>query len=159
LKGFDETFYQDVCGSELAPVLEACKTVKKSGVHLELVNLVVPTLNDDTNKIKAMSLWIKENLGTDIPVHFSRFFPQYKLQNLPPTPISTLERAAEIAQDAGLKYIYIGNVPGHNSDNTFCPNCHKLLIKRQGYSIIENNLTGNKCKFCGTKINGVFAAK
>lgn len=159
LKGFDESFYQDVCGSELAPVLEACKTIKKSGVHLELVNLVVPTLNDDTNKIKAMCLWIKENLGTDVPIHFSRFFPQYKLQNLPSTPVTTLERAVKIAQNVGLKYVYIGNVPGHKNDNTYCPNCGKLLLKRQGYSIVENNLLGNRCKFCSTKINGVFASK
>jgi len=159
LKGFDETFYRDVCGSELAPVLNACKTIKNSGVHLELVNLVVPSLNDDTNKIKAMCLWIKEYLGTDVPIHFSRFFPQYKLQNLPPTPISILEKAVKIAQNEGLKYVYIGNVPGHKNDNTYCPDCHKLLIKRQGYSIIENNLIKNKCKFCGSEIYGVFATE
>jgi len=159
LKGFSESFYQNVCGSELQPVLEACKTVKKSGVHLELVNLVVPTLNDDTTKIKQMCLWVKDNLGTGVPVHFTRFFPQYKLQNLPPTPISTLERAVKIAQDAGLKYVYIGNVPGHKNDNTFCPNCGKLLIKRQGYSIVANNLNGSKCKYCNTKIYGVFTTK
>ncbi|MEO0091899.1 MAG: AmmeMemoRadiSam system radical SAM enzyme [candidate division WOR-3 bacterium] len=156
LKGFTEKFYEDVCQTTLQPVLEACKTIKQEGIHLEIVNLVVPTLNDDTSKIKEMCLWIKENLGTDVPVHFTRFFPQYKLQNLPPTPIKTLEHAVEIAQRTGLNYVYIGNVPGHKYDNTYCPNCHKLLIKRQGYSVIENNIVDNKCKFCGTKIYGVF---
>ncbi|MBS4014914.1 MAG: AmmeMemoRadiSam system radical SAM enzyme [Candidatus Latescibacteria bacterium] len=156
LKGFDPSFYQDVCGSELEPVLQACKIIKNSGVHLEIVNLVVPTLNDDTSKIKAMCLWIKENLGDEIPVHFSRFFPQYKLQNLPPTPITRLEQAVTIAQKTGIKYVYIGNVPGHEYDNTYCPNCKKLLLKRQGYSIIENNMQDGKCKFCKTEIYGVF---
>jgi pyruvate formate lyase activating enzyme len=159
LKGFDQSFYQDVCGSELTPVLEACKTVRKSGVHLELVNLVVPTLNDDTTKIKAMCLWVKDNLGTDVPIRFTRFFPQYKLQNLPPTPVTTLEQAVGIAKQTGLKYVYIGNVPGHEFDNTYCPNCGKLLLKRQGYSLLENNLSSDRCKFCGTEIYGVFVNK
>ncbi|MCX7785000.1 MAG: AmmeMemoRadiSam system radical SAM enzyme [candidate division WOR-3 bacterium] len=156
LKGFTEKFYEEVCQTTLQPVLEACKTIKQEGIHLEIVNLVVPTLNDDTNKIKEMCLWIKENLGTEIPIHFTRFFPQYKLQNLPPTPISSLERAVKIAQSTGLKYVYIGNVPGHKYDNTYCPTCAKLLLKRQGYSIVENNIINNKCKFCGTKIYGLF---
>jgi pyruvate formate lyase activating enzyme len=156
LKGFDEKFYEEVCESELTPVLETIKIIKNSGIHLELVNLVVPTLNDDTNKIKEMCLWIKENIGVDVPLHFSRFYPQYKLSRLPPTPISTLEKACEIAQQVGLKYVYIGNVPGHKLDNTYCPKCHKFLIKRQGYSIVENNIIDNKCKFCAEKIYGVF---
>jgi pyruvate formate lyase activating enzyme len=156
LKGFEESFYQNVCGSELEPVLQACEIIKKSDVHFELVNLVVPTLNDDTSKIKAMCLWIKDKLGTDIPLHFSRFFPQYKLPDLPPTPITTLERAVQIAQNIGIKYVYIGNVPGHAYDNTYCPNCKNLLLKRQGYSIIENNIRDGKCKYCKTEIYGVF---
>lgn len=157
LKGFNEDFYQDVCGTHLQPVLDACKIVKKSGVHFEIVNLVVPTLNDDTSMIKAMCYWIKDSLGTNIPLHFTRFYPQYKLPNLPPTPVSTLENAVQIARRVGLKYVYIGNVAGHEFDNTYCPNCHKLLIKRQGYTISENNIVNGKCKFCGTKIYGVFS--
>lgn len=156
LKGFDENFYEDVCSSTLPPVLEACKVVKNSGVHLEIVNLVVPTLNDDTTKIRSMCRWIKDSLGADVPLHFSRFFPQYKLQNLPPTPITTLEQAVKIAKQTGLKYVYIGNVPGHNLENTHCPNCHKLLVQRQGYTINKNNIVNSKCKFCGAKIYGVF---
>ncbi|MEO0072769.1 MAG: AmmeMemoRadiSam system radical SAM enzyme [candidate division WOR-3 bacterium] len=156
LKGFNEQFYHEVCGSELAPVLEAIKIVKNSGVHLEIVNLVVPGLNDDTNEIRKMCLWLRENIGSDIPIHFSRFFPQYKLQRLPPTPITTLERCAQIAKQVGLKYVYLGNVFGHDLENTYCPQCHRLLIKRQGYSVLENNINKGRCKLCGEKIYGVF---
>jgi pyruvate formate lyase activating enzyme len=157
LKGFNEDFYQDVCGTHLQPVLDACKIVKNSGVHFEIVNLVVPTLNDDTSMVKAMCEWIKDSLGTNIPLHFTRFYPQYKLPNLPPTPISTLENAVQIACQIGLKYVYIGNVAGHEYDNTYCPNCSKLLIKRQGYTVSENNIVNEKCKFCGAKIYGIFS--
>jgi pyruvate formate lyase activating enzyme len=156
LKGFDEKFYENVCGSQLQPVLDACKIVKESGIHLEIVNLVVPTLNDDTAKIHQMCIWIKENLGDDVPLHFTRFGPNYKLTNLPPTPITTLENAIKVAHEVGLKYVYIGNVPGHDADNTYCPKCHKLLIKRQGYSVTENNIKNGKCRFCGEKIPGIW---
>ena len=157
LKGFDEKFYEDVCGSQLQPVLEACKTVKEAKTHLEIVNLVVPTLNDDTAKIRQMCTWIKENLGDDVPLHFTRFGPAYKLTNLPPTPITTLENAIKIGHEVGLKYVYIGNVPGHNANNTYCPKCHKLLIKRLGYTVIENNIKDGRCRFCGEKIPGVWS--
>ena len=156
LKGFDEKFYEDICGSELQPVLEACKTVKETGTHLEIVNLVVPTLNDDTSKIRQMCVWIKENLGDDVPLHFTRFGPAYKLTNLPPTPISSLENAIKVAHEVGLKYVYIGNVPGHDANNTYCPKCKKLLIKRIGYSVTENNIKNGKCRFCGEKIPGIW---
>lgn len=156
LKGFEEDFYRKVCTSQLEPVLEALKTIVQSNIHLEIVNLIVPTLNDDTITIKQMCLWIKENLGSDIPLHFSRFFPNYKLQNLPPTPIITLEKAASIAKQVGLKYVYLGNVIGHQLENTYCPKCHKLLIERKGYMIVQNHIQDNKCKYCGNKIYGVF---
>jgi len=156
LKGFDEKFYENVCGSHLQPVLDACKIVKESGIHLVIVNLVVPTLNDDTAKIHQMCIWIKENLGDDVPLHFTRFGPAYKLTNLPPTPITALENAIKVAHAVGLKYVYIGNVPGHDADNTYCPKCHKLLIKRQGYTVAENNIKNGKCRFCSEKIPGIW---
>lgn len=156
LKGFDEKFYEDVCGSQLQPVLDACKIVRESGIHLEIVNLIVPTLNDDTTKIREMCKWIKENLGKDVPVHFTRFSPNYKLTNLPSTPITSLENAIKVAEAVGLKYVYIGNIPGHKANNTYCPNCKKLLVKRLGYSVPENNIKNGKCKFCGEKINGIW---
>ncbi|MCS7250540.1 MAG: AmmeMemoRadiSam system radical SAM enzyme, partial [candidate division WOR-3 bacterium] len=156
LKGFNEDFYNKVCGSSLQPILEALKTIKKNGIWLEIVNLIVPTLNDKEEEIRRMCQWIKENLGDEVPLHFTRFFPQYQLTHLPPTPISTLEKAYKIAKEVGLKYVYIGNVPSHPYENTYCPYCNKLLIKRLGFSVLENNIIQSKCKFCKKKIAGVF---
>jgi len=121
LKGFTPEFYVENCSGELEPVLRSLELVKEEGVHLEIVNLVIPTLNDDMEKVKEMCLWIKENLGTDVPLHFSRFFPAYRLIKLSPTPVETLEQARSIALEVGLKHVYIGNVPGHSANNTFCP--------------------------------------
>ena len=156
LKGFTPEFYRDVCGSSLEPVLEACKIVARSGTHLELVNLVVPALNDDTASIRRMCAWICDSLGDTIPVHFTRFTPNYKLTNSPPTPIRTLEAAAAVAKSQGLKYVYVGNVPGHGLENTFCPECGKLLIRREGFSVTENNVVDGRCRFCKTRIPGIW---
>jgi pyruvate formate lyase activating enzyme len=156
LKGFDEQFYRDVCSGQLAPVLNSLKVVKDCGVHLEIVNLVVPTLNDSLDEVRAMCRWINDNLGPDVPLHFTRFVPNYKLTGLPMTPVSTLEQAIDIAREEGLRYVYIGNVPGHPRDNTFCPACGRLLIKRLGYDVVENNIEHSKCKFCGEPIPGVW---
>jgi pyruvate formate lyase activating enzyme len=156
LKGFNERFYEDVCSGTLAPVLNSLKTVQDCGVHLEIVNLVVPTLNDSMDEIRAMCRWIMKNLGPDVPLHFTRFVPNYKLMDLPMTPVATLEQAIAIAHEEGLHYVYIGNVPGHPLDNTYCPNCGKVLIKRLGYDVLENNIVDSKCKFCGESIPGVW---
>ncbi|UCD55542.1 MAG: AmmeMemoRadiSam system radical SAM enzyme, partial [Candidatus Omnitrophota bacterium] len=149
LKGFSDKYLREVCGERLKPLLETIKLTKERGVWVEITNLVVPTLNDDPNMIKDMCLWIKENLGTDTPLHFSRFWPRYKLKNLPPTPLETLKTAENIARDAGLRFVYIGNVPEEPANNTYCPSCKKLLIHRVGYFILENNMANSKCKFCG----------
>lgn len=156
LKGFTPEFYEQVCGSTLAPVLNACKVVAQSGVHLELVNLVVPGYNDDSTTIIKMAHWIKTNLGDTIPVHFTRFHPDYKLLNSPATPIATLERAVRVARRAGLKYVYLGNVPGHPDENTYCPKCGKKLIGRQGFTVMENNIVKGKCRFCQSRITGIW---
>jgi pyruvate formate lyase activating enzyme len=156
LKGFTQEFYSKVSSSELEPVLTTLKIIKEEGVWLEIVNLVIPTFNDDSKDIKRMCEWIKENLGEDVPLHFSRFFPAYKLTRLPPTPIETLERAREIAIEVGLKYVYIGNVPGHKYNSTFCPNCGKKLIHRTHFTVWSNNVEEGKCKFCGYKIPGIW---
>ena len=121
LKGFSEEFYKEVCSATLKPVLESIVTVKRKDVWLEIVNLVIPTLNDDPKMIDEMCRWIKENVGVDIPLHFTRFHPDYKLMHLSPTPLSTLDQAYEIARKNGLRYVYIGNVPGHIRNSTFCP--------------------------------------
>jgi pyruvate formate lyase activating enzyme len=160
LKGFTEDFYAKMGSfSELAPVLNTLKLIKQKGVWLEITNLVIPTANDDMQKIKEMCVWIKQNLGDDVPLHFSRFHPDFKLKNLPETPIETLELAHKIAKDAGVKYVYIGNVPGHKYENTFCPRCGKLIVGRTGYSITEINIKDGKCKYCGYKISGVWKYK
>ncbi len=154
LKGFTEEFYRDITLGELEPVLNTLKIIKELGVWLEIVNLVVPTLNDDPEDIGRMCEWIKEQLGDEVPLHFSRFFPTYRLTNLPATPLSTLEKAHAAAKETGLKYVYIGNVPGHVYNSTFCPYCNKKLIQRIQFTVSQNNITSGKCPFCGKAIAG-----
>jgi len=156
LKGFTDKFYQKFCGGELEPVLRSLKILKEEGVWLEVTNLIIPGANDDMKIIKKMCIWIKKNLGTDVPLHFGRFYPMYKLKNLPPTPIKTLEQARKVALGVGLHYVYIGNVSGHPAENTYCPKCGKLLIEREGYLVKRNDIVGGKCKFCGKRIAGVW---
>jgi pyruvate formate lyase activating enzyme len=118
---------------------------------------VVPTLNDRMSEIKSMTAWIMKNLGPDAPLHFTRFHPTYLIKNLPDTSVQTLEKARRTALDGGLHYVYIGNVPGHEGENTYCPNCKKVVIGRIGYTITENNIDKNgRCKFCKTPIPGVW---
>jgi pyruvate formate lyase activating enzyme len=157
LKGFTEVYYRDMCGGRLAPVLETLKTLKGRGVHLELTNLMVPEGNDDPESVGKMCRWIKEELGEDTPVHFSRFYPLYKLRSLTPTPVATLEKARAAALEAGLQYVYIGNIPGHEGENTFCPRCGRLVIQRRGYMIGEKNLDEGKCGRCGNPIPGIWS--
>jgi pyruvate formate lyase activating enzyme len=157
LKGFTPEFYRDVCGTTLEPVLEACRTVARSGTHLEIVNLVVPALNDDTATIKAMCNWLVANVGDTVPVHFTRFVPNYRLQNTPTTPVATIESAIAVARSAGLKYVYVGNVPGHKDESTRCPNCGRTLIERTGYTVTNNLIRHGRCPFCGAWIHGVWS--
>jgi len=154
LKGFSEQFYKEVCSATLRPVLDSLITVKKEKIWLEIVNLVVPNLNDNPKMINEMCGWIKENLGGDTPLHFTRFFPNYKLANLSATPISTLELAYEIAKRNGLRYVYIGNVPGHIRNSTFCHCCGKRIIYRTHFDILEINIKDGRCKFCDSIIPG-----
>ena len=160
IKGFNEAFYKKMSMmAGLKPVLETIKTIKEEGVWLELTNLVIPTQNDDPKEIRQMCVWIKENVGDEVPLHFSRFMPSFQLANLPPTPVEKLEEAYRIAKEVGLKYVYIGNVPGHDYENTYCPNCSRLIVKRIGYRVLENDIKGGKCKFCDYKIAGIWNAK
>jgi len=158
LKGFNERFYRDVCSAELEGVLESIKTVRRQkGVWMELVNLVVPTLNDDLGEIREMCAWVVENVGSDVPLHFSRFQPQYKLLNLPPTPVATLVEAREIALDAGIHYVYVGNADTPEGNNTYCPKDKTLCIRRNGFVVEENRLAGGRCPTCGTEVAGVWS--
>lgn len=156
LKGFTEGFYQEMTEGTLQPVLRTIKTLRAKGTHVELVNLMIPTKNDDMQVVKQMCLWIKNELGPDVPIHFSRFYPLYKLRNLPPTPVKTLEGARETALACGLEYVYIGNVPGHAGENTYCPRCKKVLIARRGYYILANQVIKGRCRYCGKEIPGIW---
>jgi pyruvate formate lyase activating enzyme len=156
LKSFDESYYTKICSARLSPVLDSLVRIRSEGVWLEIVYLMVPSLNDDPVMIGEMASWLMGELGPDVPVHFSRFFPSYRLANLPPTPVSSLERARNICMDAGLNYVYIGNVPRHVSGSTLCPACSGTVISRSGYRITSYDLTGGKCIHCGNPIPGVW---
>lgn len=157
LKGFTEDYYTKVVNGELKPVLEAMTTIKKQGVWLEIVYLVVPTLNDSDEELKKLCEWIVRELGPDTPIHFSRFHPMYLLKNLPPTPIETLEKAKQISDSEGLYFPYIGNVPGHRAEDTYCPFCKEKIIERSGYRIHQMSLEKGCCLHCGKKIAGKWA--
>ncbi len=156
LKGYDEDFYREVCDAELEPVLEAIRTIYESRVHLEIVNLVVPSLNDNLEQLRALASWVAGELSPDVPLHFSRFHPQYKLANLPPTPVERLDQAREIALEEGLHFVYVGNVPGHAGNHTYCPGCGRALIVRQGFGVREYHLKEGACETCGEPIPGVW---
>lgn len=155
LKGFNENFYKKVCSAKLEPVLESLKILKKNNVWLEITNLIIPTLNDDFKEIEEMCKWIKDNLGKDVPLHFSRFHPDYKLLDIEITPKETLEKAKEIAVQY-LNYVYIGNIITKEHENTYCPKCKELLVQRFGYNILQNKIKDGKCTKCGNKIPGVW---
>ncbi|MHC9543823.1 MAG: AmmeMemoRadiSam system radical SAM enzyme [Vulcanimicrobiota bacterium] len=157
LKAFDEEFYRRICVGELAPVLESLKTAGKAGVHLEIVNLVIPTLNDSAIKIKEMCEWIKKHLGNEVPVHFTRFHPIYKLNNLPSTPVKTLKNAQSAATQAGLTFAYVGNVPGDAGENTICPGCKKVIIERMSYVVTKIAIKNGRCSYCNQAIPGVWS--
>ncbi|MBN1213467.1 MAG: AmmeMemoRadiSam system radical SAM enzyme, partial [candidate division Zixibacteria bacterium] len=156
LKAMRDDYYKKIVHGELKPVLDALVQIKNSGVWLEIVYLVVPTLNDTDSEFLDLARWIKTNLGADTPVHFSRFYPQYLLKNLPPTPTQTLERAYQISRAEGLQFVYLGNLPGHPAESTYCPDCGELLIERRGYRINKYNLDGNRCRKCSREIPGLF---
>ncbi len=156
LKGFTEDYYKKICGAELQPVLDTLKTVHKQGVWLEITNLVVPTLNDDLKLIGRMCDWILDNLGPEVPLHFSRFWPMYRLKNLPPTSPEIITQARELAMDKGLYYVYVGNVPGHAGNNTYCPRCKEIIIGRIGYNLTKYAIIDGRCSQCDFKIAGVW---
>lgn len=154
LKSFDPQFYHQVVGGELQPVLNTLKILHSAGVHIEITNIVIPTLNDDPDLISEMCTWIGTELGFDVPLHFARFYPLYRLSTLPRTPVSTLDQARNVALEAGLEYVYVAKVTGHEGENTFCPECGEVIIKRVGFVIDEMHLEDGCCEFCGRAIPG-----
>ena len=153
IKGFSAEFYREICNSpSWKPILKTCEIFKENGVHLEITNLLIPTKNDSHDMIQTMCEWIHGKLGPSTPLHFSRFHPDYKLRNIPFTPISTLEKAYKIAKDVGLEYVYLGNVRDHEKNNTYCHNCDSMILQRSGFQTVIKNLMGNKCIKCGVSI-------
>jgi len=156
LKGFTEDFYNSMCAATLKDVLRSLKIYRERGVHLEITNLLIPKKNDDMQLIREMCTWIRNELGEGIPLHFSRFYPMYKLRNLHLTPVETLESARDVALETGLRYVYIGNVPGHSGENTYCPSCGSLAVGRTGFLVYECNLNHGRCTSCNHPIPGVW---
>ena len=156
LKAFSESTYLKLTGGKLQPVLDSLKTIKDMGVWLEITYLVVPDWTDNLDDISKMCKWLSDNGFKNTPLHFSRFYPMHKLEQLPPTPVEILNSAYRIATGEGLKYVYTGNAPGNEISDTKCPSCNSSVVVRQGYRISANNITAGKCNKCGTKIDGVW---
>ncbi len=152
IKSFSEDFYRKTCGAKLAPVLESTKLAKELGMHVETITLIIPTKNDSPEEITQIVQWVHDNLGIDTPMHFTRFHPMYKMDDLYPTPLDTLEMAYDIAKKAGMKFVYLGNVGEHRLENTYCPKCNALLIDRLGFRVGAVNIKDGKCPDCGEMI-------
>jgi pyruvate formate lyase activating enzyme len=156
LKSFSDEIYAKLNGGSLQPILTTLKILKETGVWLEVTNLIVPGWTDDLNMIREMCNWLAKNGFKDTPLHFSRFFPMHKLTSLPYTPLRILEQARELALASGLKYVYLGNVPGTPAENTYCPSCKKVVLERKGFTILANHLKNNTCGYCGAPVAGVW---
>jgi len=155
IKGFSDSLYRDLAKvprwREILEVAQRAKT--KWNMHVEVVTNIIPTMNDDDRQLEGIANWIHDKLGELTPWHVTRFYPQHHMMHLPPTPVATLERAYDIGQKAGLKFIYAGNVPGHKSENTICYSCGKLIVERFGYQTKIVGLQGSRCRFCGAELN------
>ena len=156
LKAMSDSFYRDMCKAILKPVLNALVVSKSLGVGIEVTNLVIPTLNDSDKMLRDLSRWIAQNLGRETPLHFSRFFPQFQMKNLPPTPAETLDRAKQIAQGEGLHHVYIGNITRPGAEDTFCSNCQERLVQRYRYRVAENRIESGRCPDCQTEVYGIW---
>jgi len=153
VKSINPDFYRKYCAAKVEPVLEVCKEMVDHGVHVETTNLIIPGLNDSSEDIERLCDWHLRDLGPDTPLHFSRFFPMYKMSHLPPTPVKTVEKAVQTAREKGILYVYGGNIPGSKTDSTYCPRCGRTVVERFGFSISQWNLDSDmRCKHCGEKI-------
>jgi pyruvate formate lyase activating enzyme len=157
LKGFDPAYIRMHTGGELAPVLDTLRRLRRNGVWTEIVTLVIPTQNDSEAETRALARFVRDDLGAEVPLHFTRFHPAWRLQNLPPTPVATLERCRRAAMDEGLRFVYLGNVPGHPGENTYCPGCGRILVRRVGMATVENHLARGACPDCHRTIPGIWS--
>lgn len=153
VKAFREEFYKSVCGGHLQPVLRACELAHELGIHIELTYLVIPGHNDSEQELREFSEWVSDSLAVDVPVHFSAFHPDYKLKSAPRTPTSTLMKAHELARGAGLEFVYLGNVPVGDKDDTYCPKCGSPVIRRDGFYVTCTDLKDGRCGKCGASLN------
>lgn len=157
LKGFTERFYKNLAYASLKEVLETIVWMKeKTNIWMELTTLLIPGENDSLVEIKEMTNWIINNIGDRVPIHFTAFHPDFKMRNIPATPHKTLNMARQIALDAGIKYVYTGNVHDPEGQSTFCPGCGKKVIERNWHTVTKNQLIKDTCPFCSTKVDGVF---
>ncbi|MFN3532406.1 MAG: AmmeMemoRadiSam system radical SAM enzyme [Candidatus Brocadia sp.] len=154
LKSFSDQTYKKLCGARLEHVLDCIRSYKEMGIWIEITTLIIPEINDTDSELRQIAEFIK-SVGPEIPWHVSRFYPRYRLIEKPPTPVDTLRMAREIGLEVGLRYVYEGNVPGEGGENTYCYTCKKILIKRYGYQIIENNIVNLRCPACNTTIDGI----
>jgi len=156
LKGFDPVFFEQHCGGKLSAVLDTLRRLRKHDIWTEIVALIIPTQNDSVAEIRKLARFVRDDLGPEVPVHFTRFHPAYRLANLPATPVATLERCRDVAMGEGLKFVYLGNVPGHPGGNTYCPACGEVLIQRLGMAVVKNRLESGACPDCRRPIPGVW---
>lgn len=149
--GGDQDFYKAFCSiPSVEPIYEALKEMKRNDVHTEITNLVIPKVGDSLEKVEELASWVRNSLGKDTPFHLLRFHPDYQLTTIPSTLIEALEKAYVVAKDVGLNYVYVGNVPGHPCESTYCPGCGELVIKRFSFEVTRWNLTGDmRCPVCG----------
>jgi len=154
LKGMSDKFYKELCSARLQPVLDTIKRMYENKIHIEITNLIIPGYNDSKELIRDLVKFMVDEVGVEVPLHFTRFFPYYKLNHLEPTPVETLQMAQKIAKEAGMKYVYIGNVPTADGENTYCPECGELLIDRNGFQILDDKIKkSKKCTKCGAGID------
>ena len=152
-KAFNEPFYHKYCGADLKGVLDATVEMKRRGVHVEVTFLIIPETNDSPEETRRMARYLVDELGPDTPLHLSRFYPNYKFTHVPPTPVETLVNARRIAMEEGAQYVYVGNIPLTDFENTFCPGCGRAVIERSGYTIVGWHLDDdNSCEYCGEQI-------
>ena len=152
IKSFSESFYRKICSARLAPVLESTRMAKGLGMHVEVITLIIPGRNDSQEEITQLVKWVHDNLGENTPIHFTRFHPMYQMKDVYSTPVEMLEKAYDLAKHEGMRFVYIGNVPGHKYENTYCPECNALLIDRTALTVSEYNIKKGKCHRCGEKI-------